>query len=226
MPQAPAESESRGGDLPPDRERVERAVRDLKNGKRVDENFDFLFRRFSEPLFRQLISWGADAEEARDLNQQIFQRIFQCVETFKGGSHLFESWVGWVWKIARTTWLRSERYRRAAKRPQHLQPLGELDERGEPTTPPAQLNRVLDREAVRQVREAIDELPEQELKCMILHYYQGMKTREIAVVLRIAPGTVKAHLNHARTKLKRRLGEYFDFGDEGQTDSKPKEQRV
>ena len=70
---------------------------------------------------------------------------------------------------------------------------------------------VLDDEVSRRVREAVDTLPEQELKCVILFYYQGMKTRQVAVILRIAEGTVKAHLNHARAKLKTRLGSYFDF---------------
>ena len=223
MTQAASESESAGGD----RERVEQAVRDLRIGKRADDSFDFLFRRFSAPLLRQLISWGANIDEARDLNQEIFQRIFQSVDSFQGGNHLFESWVGWIWKIARTTWLRSGRYKRAAKRQLHFGLQEGIDEIGEQAArPPAQLDRVLAQEARQMVRDAIDELPEQELKCVILYYYQGMRTREVAVILRIAQGTVKAHLNHARAKLKKRLGEYFEFDEERQTDLKPEEQRA
>lgn len=214
------------GDTQADRQRVEQAVRDLQAGAQVEESFTFLFRRFSAPLTRQLIHWGAEADEARDLNQETFQRIFQDVQSFQGGERLFESWVGWIWKIARTTRLRSERSKRAAKRPQNPQPLEVLEEERDRTTRPArQLDRVLDREAQRRVRGAIDELPEQELKCVVLYYFQGMKTRQIAVILRISQGTVKAHLSHARAKLKSKLGVYFEF-DHPRTGLRSEEQRV
>lgn len=206
-----------GGERRSDEERVEQAVRSLQAGTRVEDSFGFLFRRFSAPLTRQLIRWGAEAEEARDLNQQVFQRIFQDVESFQGGDRLFESWVGWIWKIARTTWLRGQRFKRAGKRPQSPQPLEGIDERREPIArPPRQLDRMLAQEVRQQVRSAIEELPDQELKCVILYYYEGMRTREIAVILRIAQGTVKAHLNHARAKMRAKLGEGFELDDERQ----------
>ena len=213
---AAGQTPSSDGDAHSDRHRVEHAVRNLQAGTRVEDSFDFLFRRFSAPLTRQLMSWGADADEAHDLNQETFQRIFQDVQNFQGTSdRLFESWVGWIWTIARTTRLRSERFKRAAKRPQNPQNLDDLDEQRELTArPPRQLDRVLGREVRQRVRNAIDELPEQELKCVILYYFQGMKTLQIAVILRIAQGTVKAHLSHARAKLKTKLGDYFELDDE------------
>ena len=224
---AEGHTRSGDGDIDGDRQRVERAVRNLQAGTEVEDNFDFLFRRFSAPLIRQLIHWGADTDEARDLNQETFQRIFQDVRNFKGGDRLFESWVGWIWKIARTTRLRSERAKRAAKRPQNPQPLEGLDEERERTArPPRQLDQVLGEEARRRVSKAVDELPEQELKCVLLYYYQGMKTRQIAVILRIAQGTVKAHLSHARAKLKTRLGDHFEPDNESRAGLGPWEQRV
>ncbi len=227
MATGPTQSAPGDGAGSGDRQRIEQAVRNLRAGIQVEDSFDFLFRRFSAPLTRQLISWGASAEEGRDLNQETFQRIFQDVEAFQGGDRLFESWVGWIWKIARTTWLRNERYKRARKRPQNPQPLEEIDEVRERTArPPRQLDRLLDQEVRQRVRRAIDELPEKELKCVLLYYYQGLKTQEIAVILRIAQGTVKAHLSHARAKLKAKLGSLFELDDEHQTDLRPREQRV
>ena len=49
---------------------------------------------------------------------------------------------------------------------------------------------------------------------MILFYFQEKKIRQISVILNIAEGTVKAHLNHARAKLKTRLEDRFDFEDD------------
>lgn len=222
MSRVGAHSESRRPDPPGDRERVEQAVRDLRAGTDVSKRADFLFHRFSGPLERQFIRWGVDLEEAHDLSQEAFKRIFQSVESFQGGPRLFESWVAWMWQIARTTWLRSERSKRALKRPQNPRPLDDLAERVQAAgRPPGPLDQVLNREALEMVRNAVDELPDQEFKCVILYYYQGRKTREIAVILKIAPGTVKAHLSHARAKLKKRLGEYFEYepklGSEGES---------
>ncbi len=204
---------SQSGDVNGDRQRVERAIRALRAGKDVDENFNFLFRRFSQPLQRQFVRWGALADEARDLNQETFQRIFQDVGNFQGEDHLFESWVGWIWRIARTSWLKSQRFKRASKRPQNPQALEVLDEVGEPAVvrPASQLEQVLTGEIEQQVRDAIGDLPEQEGKCVILHYYQGLKIREIAVILKIAQGTVKAHMSHARAKLKGRLEDWLEL---------------
>ncbi|HSR52480.1 MAG TPA: sigma-70 family RNA polymerase sigma factor [Acidobacteriota bacterium] len=222
----PSESGAGAGPRAADRERVEQAVRALRAGEKDEEHFDFLFQRFSPPLRRQLMAWGASPDEARDLNQDAFIRIFQDVEGFQGEERIFESWVGWIWKIARTTWLRNRRFKQAAKRRPDFQPAPGLDEISERTGGPAgQLGKVIRGEAKRMVREAVDELPEQEQNCVILFYYQGMKTRQISVVLRIAEGTVKAHLSHARAKLKKKLGPYFEFDDPRRTDL-AEEQRV
>jgi RNA polymerase sigma-70 factor, ECF subfamily len=198
-----------------DRERVERAVRDLQAGTGLPRSFDLLFHRFSTPLHRQFLRWGASPEEARDLNQETFQRIFQDAGSFRGSDdRLFESWIGWIWKIAHTTWLRSRRWQRAEKRPQNPQSLDAVDER-EPLAagPPRQLERLLRKEVGLKLRRAIEELPEQELKCVILYYYRELKTKQVAVILGIAQGTVKAHLSHARAKLEEKLGGHVDFGE-------------
>ena len=42
---------------------------------------------------------------------------------------------------------------------------------------------------------------------------QEMKYREIAALLKISVGTVKAHLSQARKRLTEELGESFDMGD-------------
>lgn len=200
---------------PGDPERVERAVRNLQARRDVEGSFDFLFHRFSPALKRQLMRWGAPPEEARDLNQEVFQRIYRDVGRFRGGEPFFRSWVAWVWQIARTTWLRHLRARRAQKRPTDPQPLESVHEERDLriADPPGQLDRVLHRELEDEVRTAVEELPPQELRCVILHYYQGLSTREISVILKIARGTVKAHLHHARSKLVTRLGDRVAFAD-------------
>ena len=67
----------------------------------------------------------------------------------------------------------------------------------------------LDHERSRLLREAIERLPEQMRKCLMLRVYQDLKYREIAVVVRLSIETVKAHLFAARRRLQQELGDYF-----------------
>ena len=60
------------------------------------------------------------------------------------------------------------------------------------------------------MRQAIEKLPEQMRKCMVLRIYQELAYREIATVMKIKIDTVKAHLFQGRAKLKEML-EGFDL---------------
>jgi RNA polymerase sigma-70 factor (ECF subfamily) len=64
-------------------------------------------------------------------------------------------------------------------------------------------------ERSRLLREAIGKLPEQMRKCLLLRVDQEMRYKEIAVVLRLSPETVKVHLFQARKRLREELGPYF-----------------
>jgi RNA polymerase sigma-70 factor (ECF subfamily) len=63
--------------------------------------------------------------------------------------------------------------------------------------------------SARQVRGAMEELPEQMRKCVMLRVYQELSYQEIAVVLRLSVETVKTHLHQARQRLRIRLADYF-----------------
>lgn len=61
------------------------------------------------------------------------------------------------------------------------------------------------------VIRAVMGLPEKYRCVVLLHYYQGLKTHEIAQALGVKPSTVSVRLKRARDQLKPRLeGWYFD----------------
>ena len=61
---------------------------------------------------------------------------------------------------------------------------------------------VLRRERRLLLRQAVDRLPEQRRKCITLWAYHGLKYEQIAAVLGLSLGTVKAHLAQARKQLE------------------------
>lgn len=60
---------------------------------------------------------------------------------------------------------------------------------------------------------AITQLPEKYRSVIILKYFSGMSVKEIACIMSIPEGTVKAYLNRARGQLKKLLKEDYFYED-------------
>jgi RNA polymerase sigma factor (sigma-70 family) len=61
--------------------------------------------------------------------------------------------------------------------------------------------------AFEAVREALEVLPPREREAVVLHYVEGLSTREVASLLGARPGTVRVRLHRARRRLRRDLAE-------------------
>lgn len=61
-------------------------------------------------------------------------------------------------------------------------------------------------DADRDFWAAVRSLPRRQAAVIALHYYEDLPVADIAAVLGIAEGTVKAHLHKGRESLARRLG--------------------
>ena len=67
-------------------------------------------------------------------------------------------------------------------------------------------------ETRRMIVELIDRLPDEQRMCVMLYYYDEMKTREIAETLGVSEGTVKSRLNYARKSIKEGVQAYEKQG--------------
>jgi RNA polymerase sigma-70 factor (ECF subfamily) len=124
------------------------------------------------------------------------------------------SFETWLFKIATNACRKRLRWGTAEKRGAQEVPLEDKDDGGPmeriaAADAPVPDEEVLRKERSRLLRQAIDRLPEQMRKCLVLRIDQELKYREIAVLLRLSPETVKVHLLKARKKLQEELGPYF-----------------
>ena len=192
-----------------DRPAIERAVADFQRGIDREQSFELLFRRYRPRIERFLASRVFSPEERLDLTQTIFLRIYQGLEGFRGEGSL----DGWVLQVAFNVY-RKWRDRQPGGR--HAAPEVALDpaEMPEPpaasdlpsaSAPASPLDRVVHEERLQALREAIEELPRMQRRCLELRVYQERSVKEIAVALRISPETVKAHLFQARQRLWEKL---------------------
>ncbi len=164
------------------------------------EPFEVLVERYQERLFRLVASvlGPGSAAEAEDLTQEIFLEAYRKLHTFRGASRL-------------STWLHRLALRRAIDRRRlarwRMPHLGEeaLPEHPEDdyATPEGE---VIERHRALAVRQAVDRLPEPLRTVLHLYYWMGRPVAEIAELLAIPEGTVKAQLFRARGKLRRQLG--------------------
>jgi RNA polymerase sigma-70 factor, ECF subfamily len=198
--------------MPPlDDDPSRRLVELIQAGKDVEANFERLFRPHAKRVHYFFRQRGFTKDEADDLTQDVFLRVFKGIATFR----LESGFKTWLFEIADHVYQNELRRRGATKRKGWEISIesGGQDEDGQPApfepppTEPKALEGVLDRERVAALSQAIQELPDQMRTCFLLRYVQGYKYKEIAVIMRISIDTVKAHLFQAKKRLKLELSD-------------------
>jgi RNA polymerase sigma-70 factor (ECF subfamily) len=163
-----------------------------------------LFRRYYRPVVAFFQKKGFSSDESRDLAQDTFLRVFRYRERFRGES----SPVTWLFQIAGNLYKNKLRSLAAQKRDAEEVPLDSTDAK-DPESNDDALDLMLTDERSRLLREALEELPPQMKKAVMLRVTSDMKYREIAEEMEVSIETVKAHLYQARQHLRDRLSDYF-----------------
>lgn len=161
-----------------------------------------LYERYADQVYAVILKMTSNRDEAFDLSQDVFLRVYQRVRGFRGESALGT----WIHRVAINTvlsHLRSVRRERAAT--------NEIREKSSPyaDTPNPDLN--LDLDAV------LGDLPEDTRAIVLLRYQQDLCYAEIAEILEISMGTVASRLNRARGQLRERMAGYWGGATEYRT---------
>lgn len=148
-------------------------------------------------------------DRAMDATQDITMTIYERIGTLKDPT----AYVGWVRRITANYCKNAL----CAKNIEFLAPKTEddcdpfaayesLDEQNVP-------EKVLEQNETQElIRRVIDELPDEQRLCVLMHYFHEMKTREIAETLGVSEGTVKSRLNYARKAIRTGLEHYEKKG--------------
>ena len=212
-PTPPAVDESPGA-APDAPDVLARAVLDFQRGVDREKSFELLFRRFRPRIERFLASRVFSPDERLDLTQAVFLRIYKGLEGYRGEGSL----EGWVLHIAFNVFRNWRDHQPGGWHAVPEIPFEETPGAPEPS-PAAQfsspsataspLDRVVRRERLEALRQAIGELPPKQRLCVEMRVYQERSMQEIAAALRISPETVKAHLFQARQRLWDKLKNAF-----------------
>jgi RNA polymerase sigma-70 factor (ECF subfamily) len=191
---------------------VRQILAEMRSGSVREEHFRRLVDLYYTPVYLVFAKRGLPPEDCLDLTQETFVGIYTGIGSFRREAD-FDTWL---FKIAMNAFRKWLRWRGAGKRRgEEVSIDGEEGEEAAQvfvSPEPAPAEAALRRERSRVLREAMGKLPEQMRKCMLLRVEQDLTYREVAVVLRLSPETVKAHLFQARKRLQELLGPYFPDG--------------
>lgn len=147
-----------------------------------------LYRKFADKMYNVCLTYVKDEDEACDILQEGFIKVFRNLHTFSFKGSL----EGWVRKIIVNTAL--EFYRKK-KREQEVLDLYEYY-----VAP--RIDDILEKINAEHIIKLVNQLPEKAQMVLKLYAIEGYDHKEIAEQMGIALGTSKSQLNRARFLLK------------------------
>ena len=177
-----------------------------------DVAFDQLVSMMRGQAFYVARSLVGSRDDAMDLSQEAFLKIFRAKETFRDG----EPFLPWFHRILRNTcfsFLRKQRRLRKTSLSAKDDEDGDwelVDQSG-----PAPSDNLEGEERTELFRIAFEKLAAKDREIIALRHFKELSYREIAETLDIPQGTVMSRLFHARRKLREALKDTGHFSDDG-----------
>jgi RNA polymerase sigma factor (sigma-70 family) len=186
---------------PEERHLVER----LKEGDA--SAFKLIVESRKDLVYNTALGLLQNAEDAEDVTQDVFVRVFESVHQFKGES----AFSTWLYKIAVTKSLELIRSRKRKKRFAFITGLfGEHNElRFDPPDfvhPGVQLDN---RERSARLFRAIANLPENQRIAFTLHKIEAIPYQEIGGIMGVTVSAVESLIHRAKANLRKQLEDYY-----------------
>jgi len=177
--------------------------------------FAEIMRRYRSPIVNFLYRFLNDYEEAVDLAQETFVRIYFAIDRY----HTSFAFSTYIYRIASNLAI-SELRRRKRRRVLSLTGLLQGNNGDEEATDfqPADERKLpdaglVDDEQSRVIGRAISALPEKYRLPLILRDIEGKSYEDVAAILELGLGTTKSRISRARGLLKEKLKGYVSNGD-------------
>jgi len=186
-------------------------IEKLRTGTAPEEEFRQLFDRYYRAVYHFFANRGFPSEECLDLTQETFLRVYKSMGQFRHEA----APKRWLLRIAANIWKNEIRRRSAEKRDAKEVSLDSDMDGLEPNPAESELaarsgvslplDEFLAKERGQRLRRALNELPPQMRRCMLLRTDQELKYREIAAIMKLSVETVKSQIYQARQRLRSEL---------------------
>lgn len=141
-------------------------------------------------------------ENAEDLFQEVMIKVFQNLNTYNP----VYSFNTWIYTIVRNHCVNYLKKRKLLTVNLEAETLNDLT-LPRPNSPEA---KTLNKEFYQTIDNTLNTLNENNRQIAFLHFFEGMKNREISQIIDIPIGTVKSRLHSIRKTLKKELEKYHE----------------
>jgi RNA polymerase sigma-70 factor (ECF subfamily) len=156
-------------------------------------------------LYNTAVQMTRNVSDAEDLVQETFVRAYRFFDKFTPGTNC----KAWLFRIMRNLFINS--FRKRSREPQHVnfsdvepvlcaRPPAEVA-----PMDPANVEPVFEQLVEDDIKEALDQLPDEFRMVTVLSDIQGFTYQEIAEIMACPIGTVRSRLSRARRFLQKRL---------------------
>ena len=163
------------------------------------QTFDKIVSEYGERLYWHVRRFTMSHEDADDLLQDIYIKVWNALPSFRGEAHLFT----WLYRIATNealNYIRKNRFKAALQR-ESLETI---------------MNNSIDddphfdgNELQRELYKAINSLPPKQKAVFNMRYFDELPYDQIAEITGTSEGALKASYHHAYNKVKAELEKKF-----------------
>lgn len=164
--------------------------------------FSVLVDRYKDLVFSLALKMVKNREEAEEVAQDTFIKVFNSMGKFKGES----KFSTWIYKVAYNTCLDSIKKN---KKDEGNISIDDFNEHLIKTVENA-LSKMVDEERKKAIQDCLNLLPSEEGFLLTLFYFEDQSLEEIAKIMNITANNVKVKLYRSRQKLTSILKEKLE----------------
>jgi RNA polymerase sigma factor (sigma-70 family) len=161
--------------------------------------WEVIVRQHWRKVFNVAYKFVAKHDEAEDLTQEIFLKVFKSLDTFDRRAN-FQTWL-----ISVSRNLCIDHYRSVRKERETIDRAVDTTDIAPAAPDPGPIAALEQRDRVMLLRQALAALPETLRTAVLLRDIQELSYQEIADKLQLPEGTVKSRINRGRTELARQI---------------------
>jgi RNA polymerase sigma-70 factor, ECF subfamily len=161
--------------------------------------WELIVRQYWRKVFNVAYKFVGKHDEAEDLTQDIFLKIFKSLDTFDRRAN-FQTWL-----ISISRNLCIDHYRSVRKERETIDRDVDANELAPASREISPMQALEQHDRVVLLRQALAALPETLRTAVLMRDIQELSYQEIADALRLPEGTVKSRINRGRTELARQI---------------------
>jgi RNA polymerase sigma-70 factor (ECF subfamily) len=167
-------------------------IQELLHPKTQNEAFQKLLQDYQKPLYHHIRNIVLNHDDADDVLQNTFIKVFQNLKNFKGDSKLFS----WMYRIATNealTFIKQKAQKNKVS----------TEELQNKTIDNLKADVYFDGNEIQiKLQKAIALLPQKQQLVFKMKYFEELKYEEIATILETSVGALKASYHHAVKKIE------------------------